>query len=108
MRISDCSSDVCSSDLLLRGTSKCNSTSWLVVPRNLKDFIEGFNEYASVWNAPPLSVKAPGVWSVSTAVFRQVAMQLKLGCASCRERVWQLGVALGGRGVIKTKKKNDT
>lgn len=45
--------------------------------RNLSDFLEGFNEYASVWNAPPLYVKAAGVWTVSTAVFRQVAMQIR-------------------------------
>src|SRR3546814_12452940 len=72
MRISDWSSDVCSSDLIYQRGA--------------------FTEQDTVAVAAILSLLALAVpaW-------------IKIGRASCRERVCQYGVDLGGRRIIKKK-----
>src|SRR3546814_15098864 len=74
MRISDWSSDVCSSDLAKREHACRQKVA--------------FSDRSGHQYTPSPSY-------------------IKIGRASCRERVWSVRVDLGGRRIIK-KKKNDT
>src|SRR3546814_19867707 len=79
MRISDWSSDVCSSDLSLVGRQA------------------GQHRLVELRGRQPQVARLcqiPGT------------LQQEIGRASCRERVWSVRVDLGGRRLIKKKKNN--
>src|SRR3546814_4804473 len=88
MRISDWSSDVCSSDLL-----------------NANGYVSGFEQNNDgtqsdfIVQADKFMVAMPGV--TPRVIFGEI------GRASCRERSVSVRVDLGGRRIIK-KKKNET
>src|SRR3546814_17583362 len=92
MRISDWSSDVCSSDLRLR-----NMTA--LKPRATGSRTQ---EHPSAFRARISAHRSSAAnASRSTAA---AAISPKIGRASCRERVCQYRVDLGGRRLIKKKK----
>src|SRR3546814_15357050 len=72
MRISDWSSDVCSSDLLLPRIF--TGQEWRVLDKGIRQRARALNAFLH-----------------------------EIGRASCRERVCQYGVDLGGRRIIKKK-----
>src|SRR3546814_13897605 len=82
MRISDWSSDVCSSDLILPFSARD-----LFLARDLRSDQRR---------------------DVVGHVRRCDMLAIEIGRASCRERVCQLRVDLGGRGIIKKQKYTDT
>src|SRR3546814_15947315 len=90
MRISDWSSDVCSSDLDVA----CQQTEARI---DIGD--EGLRELVD-----DVEVVHDGVPSDPVLLARRVgAAVAEIGRASCRERVCQVRVDLGGRRIIKKK-----
>src|SRR3546814_12566513 len=88
MRISDWSSDVCSSDLILTGDALANELRGFFDRPTLSVQLEGPGRPIS-----PVVERPAG--RLYQAVGRQarvaglVGMALQIGRASCRERVWQ-------------------
>src|SRR3546814_11609578 len=97
MRISDWSSDVCSSDLHGRRRRRKGHVGFFGAPAR---------------EAEPVGAKGlPGLERVSHAQPGEVVCDgalchaaMQIGRASCRERVCQVRVDLGGRRIIKKKK----
>src|SRR3546814_13614351 len=83
MRISDWSSDVCSSDLVLRSDRVAGQLGEVLVVAKVDEEVEHL----------PLQLLHP----------RHRDIQ-EIGRASCRERVLSVRVDLGGRRIIKKKK----
>src|SRR3546814_11576552 len=98
MRISDWSSDVCSSDLrdfTMAPVSKSR-------PSRVK--VREHRERLRSQGLRPIQIWVPDVRAPSfrSEAHRQsLAVAAKIGRASCRERVCQYGVDLGGRRLIK-------
>src|SRR3546814_15987923 len=91
MRISDWSSDVCSSDLLDPLVAFC-AAAIVRANRDVRDL------GLSVDLTDPSDDLEFGKIDHATSSLRQI------GRASCRARVCQYGVDLGGRSIIKKKK----
>src|SRR3546814_2850043 len=95
MRISDWSSDVCSSDLVHPEYAKL--APWRHDPARAKALLaeagypEGVDVELTIQQNPPHHL-------------RHATALAQIGRASCRERVCQYGVDLGGRRTIKKKK----
>src|SRR3546814_19527048 len=87
MRISDWSSDVCSSDLIVDSRGRTRGTP-----------VEPDREDESMISVDTF-VGSPGSFMYSAHLIAG-----EIGRASCRERVCQYGVDLGGRRIIKKKK----
>src|SRR3546814_20258791 len=89
MRISDWSSDVCSSDLTI--------TQQLA--RNI--FLTNARKFARKFREAVLALALERKFDK-----KQILELYQIGRASCRERVCQYGVDLGGRRIIKKKNIN--
>src|SRR3546814_20871183 len=118
MRISDWSSDVCSSDLSKYAQPRCREHCADVVLQ-LESFIsqlriaraeDGIRDEVTLRvilfelgldRSVTVILRTVGLWRPTAAS----CMTDKIGRASCRERVCQLRVDLGGRRIIKQKKK---
>src|SRR3546814_14984497 len=96
MRISDWSSDVCSSDLTVLVIREPVRTGARITPPQ-EARVQAFIDRHPSWPAP--------LRLVCANVVGAVLCPLKIGRASCRERVCQLRVDIGGRRIIQTKKK---
>src|SRR3546814_15366684 len=98
MRISDWSSDVCSSDLL-------PNHSWLPSPcHRLQSFGAPGLRRLPIWvRQDSRSSTAHDSWCLDQARILLALYHTQIGRASCRERVCQYGVDLGGRRIIKKK-----
>src|SRR3546814_17099148 len=107
MRISDWSSDVCSSDLPLSDDPYETETNWWsfnIPERKLGCWIHAPyypNRNAVTWRI--FAWDDEGYDQARMAYYRKV--EEEIGSASCRERVCQYGVVLGGCRFIKKKKK---
>src|SRR3546814_19427896 len=107
MRISDWSSDVCSSDLVYMVTgSPGGSTIISTVMQSIVNVVAfGMNMQQAV-DAPRMHMQwLPDLIAVEPGLLTPDAQAKQIGRASCRERVCQYGVALGGRRIIKKNKK---
>src|SRR3546814_16597949 len=98
MRISDWSSDVCSSDLLARPDVE------LRVSHNGKPS----RRYKGDGLQPEQSHRAPGVTLVGAVPGPLLLDELPIGRASCRERVGQYVLISVGAGSLKKKKPQST
>src|SRR3546814_10971510 len=93
MRISDWSSDVCSSDLW--------AEPLLFLPRHLRTLVD-----AEPRRGSPREFKHRRHLAAAHHRFERFG-DSEIGRASCRERVCQYRVDLGGRRIIKKKNKNN-
>src|SRR3546814_16145352 len=93
MRISDWSSDVCSSDLVA------------IIGVGAVAIVVGGVRDAGGAAAVVIAVAAVALLRGAIAIEGILAARQQIGRASCRERVCQYGVDLGGRSII-TKKTN--
>src|SRR3546814_18776810 len=86
MRISDWSSDVCSSDLSKYLAARCAKC---------------MDSTAPMAKFGAMSTDTPGEAASQSSTW--ASRSSEIGRASCRERVCQYGVDLGGRRIIKKK-----
>src|SRR3546814_15253829 len=102
MRISDWSSDVCSSDLLA-GTFEHRFSGLLLTAVIIGGVVSlGIMGNYSYFGEVEASLPLGRAWLA--VLLTGVICGLQIGRAPCRERVCQYGVDLGGRGFIKKKK----
>src|SRR3546814_16400985 len=99
MRISDWSSDVCSSDLLESLRSQDLEVHVLFLRADDSILLQ---RYSETRRRHPL---AQGDIGLSEAI--RIERQLQIGRASCRERVCPVRVDIGGRRIINKKTQND-
>src|SRR3546814_15022150 len=125
MRISDWSSDLCSSDLKLRGFIAALplvtflALVWLYVEKQPQDKIANHAWYTFWYVVPtlpmflafPVLLPRLGFWltmvaSIGITVICFGVFAFEFGRASCRGKSVSVRVDMGGRGIIKKKKNN--
>src|SRR3546814_16115593 len=101
MRISDWSSDVCSSDL--RAAIEAGKSANAAIASH-EAFVSA--EDASLDISFPSGIKVQQSDGVEVSEFYRIPVRdIKIGRASCRERVCPVRVDPGGRRIIKKKNK---
>src|SRR3546814_16889385 len=105
MRISDWSSDVCSSDLVpveeFRAECRAYAQHWVDTQREqLKRLGIGGD-----WDNPYLTMDYEAEATIVRELLKFAANDMQIGRASCREGVWQY-VSISVVAVSYTKKKN--
>src|SRR3546814_21080968 len=111
MRISDWSSDVCSSDLKISsGTEKIDSTGGLKASSATTKSTTDHSLLRRGRFMPPRSRRRQaeqGARPPDQIAGREGFRHVEIGRASCRERVLSVSVDLGGRRIIKKTKERD-